>query len=144
MGMQLWLIYAAITAVFLASADCFIKAAAGRISSSLGLLVYGACTFATGLGWVLLERLRGITLHAQPVAFLYALGVGFSFSAVTVGLYATFGAGAPISLASPFVRLAGLVIASIVGLTLFNEPLTLRYVFGMVLVFGGLYLILTR
>lgn len=144
MGMPAWLIYAAITAFFLASADCFIKLASGRLSSSLGLLVYGACTFATGLGWVFLDRFRGVPLHAQPVAYLYALGVGVSFSAVTVGLYATFGAGAPISLASPFVRLAGLVIASVVGLTLFNEPLSLRYLLGMVLVFGGLYLIITR
>lgn len=144
MGIPVWVIYASITAFFLASADCFIKLASGRISSSLGLLIYGACTFATGLGWVLLERFRAIPLHAQPVAYLYALGVGVSFSAVTVGLYATFGAGAPISLASPFVRLAGLVVASIVGLTLFNEPLTGRYVLGMVLIFGGLYLVLTR
>lgn len=142
--MPAWLIYAAITAFFLASADCFIKLASGRLSSSLGLLVYGACTFATGLGWVFLDRFRGVPLHAQPAAYLYALGVGVSFSAVTVGLYATFGAGAPISLASPFVRLAGLVIASVVGLTLFNEPLSLRYLLGMVLVFGGLYLIITR
>lgn len=144
MGIQLWLIYAAITSFFLASADCFIKLAAGRISSSLGLLIYGACTFTTGVVWVLLERVKGIPLHAQPVAYLYALGVGVSFSAVTVGLYATFGAGAPISLASPFVRLAGLVIASVVGLTLFSEPLTLRYVIGMALVFVGLYLIISR
>lgn len=144
MGIQLWVVYAAITAFFLASADCFIKLAAGRISSSLGLLLYGACTFSTGLIWVFLERLRGIPLHAQPVAYLYALGVGISFSAVTVGLYATFGAGAPISVASPLVRLAGLVVASIVGITLFGEPLTLRYVLGMALVFAGLYLILTR
>jgi bacterial/archaeal transporter family protein len=144
MGISSWWTYAAITAFFLASADCFIKLAAGRISSSLGLLIYGGCTFTTGLVWVLLERIRGIPLHAQPVAYLYALGVGVSFSAVTVGLYATFGAGAPISIASPLVRLAGLVVASVVGLTLFNEPLTLRYVLGMALVFGGLYLIMTR
>lgn len=144
MTFHIWLVYATITAFFLAAADCFIKLAAGRISSSLGLLIYGACTFTTGIAWVLLERFRGIPLHAQPVAYLYALGVGISFSAVTVGLYATFGAGAPISIASPLVRLAGLVVASIVGLTLFGEPLTARYVIGMLLVFGGLYLIITR
>jgi bacterial/archaeal transporter family protein len=144
MGIQVWLIYAMVTAFFLASADCFIKLASGRISSSLGLLIYGACTFTTGIVWVLFERLKGIPLHAQPIAYLWALGVGVSFSAVTVGLYATFGAGAPISLASPLVRLGGLVVASVVGLTLFNETLTVRYVLGMVLVFGGLYLIVTR
>jgi transporter family protein len=144
MKLQTWIIYASVTAVFLAAADCFIKLAAGRISSSLGLLVYGGCTFATGLVWVLSQRLHNVPLNSDPLGFFYALGVGVSFSAVTIGLYATFTAGAPISLASPLVRLGGLVVASIVGFVLFREAITLRYITGMILVFLGLYLILTR
>lgn len=144
MSLQPWLLYAGITTIFLASADCFIKFAAGRISSSLALLLYGGCTFATGLTWVIIDRLRGTPLHAETAAIFYALAVGICFSGVTVGLYATFGAGAPISVASPLVRMGGLVIASIVGLTMLGEPLTLRYTIGVLLVFGGLYLVLTR
>jgi len=144
MRVQLWIIYASVTAVFLAVADCFIKLAAGRISSSLGLLVYGGCTFATGLVWVFSQRLQNIPLNTDLLGFFYALGVGVSFSAVTIGLYATFNAGAPISLASPLVRLGGLVVASIVGFVLFREGLTVRYIAGMLLVFLGLYFILTK
>jgi drug/metabolite transporter (DMT)-like permease len=144
MRVQLWIIYASVTAVFLAAADCFIKLAAGRISSSLGLLVYGGCTFATGLVWVFSQRLQNIPLNTDLLGFFYALGVGVSFSAVTIGLYATFNAGAPISLASPLVRLGGLVVASIVGFVLFREGLTVRYIAGMLLVFLGLYFILTK
>lgn len=144
MGVQPWVLYAGITAFFLALADCFIKFAAGRISNSLGLLLYGACTFATGLTWVIIDRIRGASLQAETAAIGYALGVGICFSGVTVGLYATFGAGAPISVASPLVRMGGLVIASIVGVTMLGEPVTLRYGIGVLLIFGGLYLILTR
>lgn len=144
MSVQPWILYAGVTAFFLALADCFIKFAAGRISSSLALLLYGGCTFATGLGWVIMDRIRGVSLQAETAAIFYALGVGISFSCVTVGLYATFGAGAPISLASPLVRMGGLVIASLVGLTMLGEPLSLRYGMGVLLIFGGLYLILTR
>ena len=144
MRMNLWIIYASVTAVFLAAADCFIKLAAGRISSSLGLLVYGGCTFATGLVWVFSQRLQNVPLSLDLLGFFYALGVGVSFSAVTIGLYATFTAGAPISLASPLVRLGGLVVASAVGFVLFREELTVRYIAGMLFVFLGLYLILTR
>jgi bacterial/archaeal transporter family protein len=144
MKVHLWIIYASITAVFLASADCFIKLAAGRVSSSLGLLVYGGCTFATGLLWVLSQRLNNIPLNYDLWGLFYALGVGVSFSAVTIGLYATFTAGAPISLASPLVRLGGLVIASIIGFVIFHEAITVRYIAGMLLVFSGLYLILTK
>jgi bacterial/archaeal transporter family protein len=144
MKVHLWIIYASVTAVFLAAADCFIKLASGRISSSLGLLVYGGCTFATGLVWVLSQRLQNVPLNSDLPGFFYALGVGISFSAVTIGLYATFTAGAPISLASPLVRLGGLVIASVIGFVIFREGLTVRYIAGMFLVFLGLYLILTR
>lgn len=144
MGIQPWMLYAGITAFFLAFADCFIKFAAGRISSSLGLLLYGGCTFTTGISWVIIDRLRGVSLQAETAAIFYAFGVGICFSGVTVGLYATFGAGAPISVASPLVRMGGLVIASLVGLTMLGEPLTLRYSIGMLLIFGGLYLILSR
>jgi drug/metabolite transporter (DMT)-like permease len=139
-----WISYALGTAVALATADFCIKIASGKISNSLGLLFYGSCTFLTGVIWVLLDRTRGVDLYAQPVGMLAAAGVGVAFSAVTIGLYITFGAGAPISLVSPIVRLVGLLIASIAGILLLHEPLTIRYITGMVLAFSGVALIITR
>lgn len=139
-----WILYASFTALFLALADSFVKFASGRLSNSVALLIYGGCTFATGLGWVMVQYFRGVPLGAQPAGIIYALGVGVSFSAVTVGLYLTFGAGAPISVASPFIRLGGLVIASLVGLTILGEPFSLRYAAGMLLIFVGLYLVVLR
>lgn len=139
-----WISYALGTAVALATADFCIKIASGKISNSLGLLFYGSCTFLTGVIWVLLDRTRGVDLYAQPVGILAAAGVGVAFSAVTIGLYITFGAGAPISLVSPIVRLVGLLIASIAGILLLHEPLTIRYIIGMVLAFIGVALIITR
>ena len=139
-----WIPYALGTAVALATADFCIKIASGKISNSLGLLFYGSCTFLTGVIWVLLDRTRGVDLYAQPVGILAAAGVGVAFSAVTIGLYITFGAGAPISLVSPIVRLVGLLIASIAGILLLHEPLTIRYIIGMVLAFSGVALIITR
>ncbi|MBW2027949.1 MAG: hypothetical protein JRH06_04810 [Deltaproteobacteria bacterium] len=128
----------------LASADICIKFAAGKLNNSLGLLFYGACTFLTGLTWVLLDYLKGATFQVELRGLLAAIGVGVSFSLVTVGLYITFRAGAPISLVSPFVRLGGLLVASLVGLTLFQEAFSWRYAIGMVLSMTGVYLIVTR
>jgi drug/metabolite transporter (DMT)-like permease len=61
-----------------------------------------------------------------------------------LGLYVTFGAGAPISLASPLIRLTGVLIASLVGIAWLREPLTARYLLGFALVCVGVYLIITR
>ena len=139
-----WIAYATGTAVALAAADFFIKLAAGRLSNSLALLLYGSCTFITGLAWVLLDKIRGVDIQAQASGVLAAIGVGVAFSCVTVGLYMSFWAGAPITLVSPFVRLGGLLVACLAGFVLLHEPLTGRYVIGMVLAVSGGYLIITR
>ena len=139
-----WIPYAIGSAVALAAADFFIKMASGKLSNSLGLLIYGSCTFVAGLSWFLLDKARGLSVQAQTAGILFATGVGVSFSLVTVGLYLTFGAGAPISLASPLIRVGGLIVASLAGLIILNEPLTLRYTAGMVLAVCGVYLIVTR
>lgn len=139
-----WLPYAVVTAITLAAADTLVKLASGKLSNSVAMLLYGICTFLVGLSWVLWQRTHGVPQYAQPVGILAALGVGIVFSFVTLGLYATFGAGAPISLASPAIRLGGLVLVSLVGLTVWREPLTWRYIAGMLLACGGIYLIITR
>ena len=139
-----WIIYAIIAAAGLAAADVCLKLAGGRISSSLGLLIYGSCTFSMGVGWFLWQRFNGVVHQAQASAVLASVGVGVSFCLVTAALYATFAAGAPISLASPFIRLGGLLVASIAGVMLWGEPLTLRYAIGLLLACGGVYLIITR
>ena len=139
-----WISYAIGSAVALAAADFFIKMAAGKLSNSLGLLIYGSCTFIAGLSWVLLDKIRGVGLHAQTVGVVSATGVGVSFSLVTICLYLTFGAGAPISLGAPFIRLGGLIIVSLAGLFILHEPLTWRYAIGMILSISGVFLIITR
>ena len=139
-----WILYASIAALALAAADIFLKVAAGRISNSLGLLLYGGCTFSMGLGWVLWQRIHGVTQHGQTGGVLAAIGVGITFCIVTAALYATYGAAAPISLAFPFIRFSALLLASLAGFLLWHEPLTLRYVIGIVLACSGVYLIITR
>jgi drug/metabolite transporter (DMT)-like permease len=139
-----WILYAIGTALALAGADFFVKLTSGKISNSLALLIYGCCTFLTGLIWVLWQRFRHVQQFAQPTGVLTAIAVGVLFSAVTLGLYITFGAGAPISRASPLIRLSGLLLASLAGILLLHEPLTPRYAAGVILACLGVYLIITR
>jgi len=139
-----WIVYGAASAVALAAADIFIKLAAGRVSNSVGVLCYGSCTFSMGLAWFLWQRMNGVAQHAQPSGIFAAMGVGVSFCLVTVALYAMFEAGAPLSIASPLVRLGGLLVASVVGLLFWHEPLTPRYALGIILACSGVYLIVSR
>lgn len=139
-----WMPYALATVVALASADLLVKLAAGKLSNSVAMLLYGTCTFLFGVGWVLWQRAHNVTLHAQTSGIVAAVAVGVAFSFVTLGLYASFGAGAPISVASPLIRVGGLLLASLVGLLWLQEPFSWRYGLGMLLALSGIYLIITR
>lgn len=139
-----WVIYASGAALALAVADVFVKLASGRIPNSLALLLYGTVPFLIGTIWVLVERGKGAPFIIQPPAIIYGIGVGVTYTLVTICLYLAFQAGAPLSLASPLVRLGGLVVASAVGILLWKEPLTARYLAGLVLACAGLYLMMTR
>ncbi len=142
--MATWVIFALITSLALACADIFVKLAAGKLSNSLAMLIYGICTFAFGLIWVVWQRVQGGTQFAQTSGVFAAAGVGLAFSFVTLGIYITFGAGAPVSQASPTIRLSGLLLASLIGLLFFREPFTPRYMAGALLAIAGVYLIVTR
>lgn len=139
-----WMPYAAVAAAALAAADVFVKLAAGKVPNSLGTFIYGTVAFAVGLTWFLVDRARGGTSPSSTAGMVYALGVGVAFSAVTVALYGAFRAGAPLSVTSPLVRLSGLIVASLCGVLIWNEPVTPRYVIGLCLAAAGVYLIVTR
>ncbi len=139
-----WIAYAGFTALALASADLCVKLASGRLSNSLGVLIYGGCTFLVGLGLTGWQWWRGGPMYAQAAGVLAAIGVGVSFASVTLGLYVTFGAGVPVSVGAPVIRIGGIIMASLAGIALFHEPVTARYLAGMLLVCSGLYLLIWR
>jgi drug/metabolite transporter (DMT)-like permease len=139
-----WIHYALAAALALAVADVLVKFAAGKLPDSLGMLLYGIVPFAAGLAWVIAERDRWKEVTPYGPAVAGALGVGVMFTTVTYCMYAAFRGGAPISLASPLIRLGGLIVASLAGLLFWKEPLTIRYALGVLLVCSGMYLMVGR
>ena len=138
-----WLPYALICSIFLASADFFVKLASNKISSSMGMLVYGATTFTVGMIWVGYLKFTKQPLLITSSGLLYAIAVGVAFSAVTTLLYITF-ARVSVSLGSPTIRLMGILIASLLGILLLHEPFTWRYLIGLILTIVGVALIVFR
>lgn len=139
-----WTYYALAAAIALAAADLLVKAAAGKLPDSLGMLLYGITPFLTGVIWVFIDRNRFTVSSGKSSAIFYAIGVGVMFTLVTFCMYAAFWSGAPISLASPLIRLGGLLVASVAGIFFWHEPFTMRYALGVVLACAGLFLMVTR
>jgi transporter family protein len=139
-----WLPFAVGAAVALATADFSVKLAAGQIGSQIGALIYSLTTLVIASGWVLISRANGAALKFTPEGLLPALVTGVAFAFVTIFLYLTFATGVNISLAIPTIRIAGILLASALGVLLLGEPLTWRYVAGVALALAGIYLIATR
>jgi len=138
-----WFPYALLCSIFLASADFFVKMASNKISSSMGMLVYGATTFIFGTIWVGYLKLTKQPLHFTQPGLLYSIAVGVAFSCVTILLYLTF-ARVNVSLGSPTIRVMGLLLASMLGILLLREPFTWRYLIGLILAVVGVTLIVFR
>ncbi len=138
-----WLPYALLCSIFLATADFFVKLASTKISASMGMFIYGATTFVFGLAWVSYLKITGQPLLVTRTGLLYSFAVGLAFSLVTMLLYLTF-ARVSVSLGSPTIRLMGILIASLLGLLILHEPITWRYVLGLILTIAGVTLIVLR
>ena len=138
-----WLPYALLCSIFLASADFFVKLASNKISSSMGMLIYGATTFTIGLTWVGYMKVTKQPLLITQQGVLYALAVGIAFSAVTLLLYVTF-ARVNVSVGSPTIRVTGILLTSMLGILLLHEPFTWRYLIGLLLTVAGVALIVFR
>lgn len=139
-----WVLFALVAALVNALGDFFLKLAAGKVTNCLGVLIYGCCTFLTGLVWTAVQWRQGEQLFVKPAGAAAGLGVGICFGISAIAFYGTFGRGAPVSIASPFIRLGGLLAASALGILILREDLTPRYVIGLALAIAGVYLIVTR
>jgi len=138
-----WLPLALACAAFIAAADFFIKLASTKISSSMGMFIYGATTFTVGLIWVSYLKITGESILITKQGVWYAFAVGLAFSCVTLLLYLTF-ARVNVSIGSPTIRVMGIVIASILGVLILREPITWKYVLGVLLTIAGVGLIVFR
>jgi len=136
-----WLLFVGAAMVCLATADFCLKMASTRISGPLAALIYGLFAFLVALLWVLVARSRGAVFRFSWTGALYSVFVGIFFGLVVVFVYQTFAAGAPISLASPLIRVGGIILTSLAGILILREHITPRYVLGFLVSLLGLYLV---
>lgn len=127
----------------LALADFCIKQSSGRISPSLGTLIYAVTTIAIPLVWTLWTEAQG-GLQVTQEGVLWSIGTGIAFSVFTGMIFFVFSAGVNLSIGSPVIRMGGIVIAATLGILVFREGINWQYVIGFVLAAIGIFLVVTR
>jgi len=137
-----WLLAIAAMGI-IALADFSTKQSAGKISPSLGTLIYAVTTIAIPLVWTLWTRSNG-GLEITREGVLWSMAVGVCFSLFTGLMFLLFSQGVNLSIGSPLVRMGGIVIAATLGIVVFREGFNLQYLFGFLLTAAGIVLIVTR
>ena len=127
----------------IAFADLSTKQSAGKISPSLGTLIYAVTTIAIPLVWTLWTSSNG-GLQITREGVLWSLSVGVCFSVFTGLMFLLFSQGVDLSVGSPVVRMGGIVLAATLGIVVFREGFNLQYLLGFVLAAVGILLVVTH
>ncbi|HEX7594290.1 MAG TPA: hypothetical protein VF429_08985 [Anaerolineae bacterium] len=137
------IVLAIIAMGIIALADLSTKQSAGKISPSLGTLIYAVTTIVIPLGWALWTRANG-GLQVTRDGVLWSIAVGISFSIFTGLMFLLFSQGVNLSIGSPIVRMGGIVLAASLGILVFREGINLQYVIGFLFAAFGIFLVVTR
>ncbi len=127
----------------LAWADFSVKQGSGKISASLGTLVYAMTAALIAAAWTLWSHYNG-GLSATREGVLWSISTGIAFGIFTGVLFLMFNAGVNLSIGSPVVRMGGIVLAATLGVIVFREGMNLQYLMGFALAAIGIYLVVTR
>jgi uncharacterized membrane protein len=137
------IVLAIIAMGIIALADVSIKQSAGKISPSLGTLIYAITAVAIPLVWTLWTNWNG-GLQITNEGVLWSIATGIWFSIFTGLLFLVFAQGINLSIGSPVIRMGGIVLAATLGIIVFREGINLQYIIGFILAAAGIFLVVTR
>ena len=129
--------------VILALADFSIKQTAGKITPSLGTLIYAVVTIIPPAIWVLWTRAQEPLMLTRD-GVLWSIVTGLAFGVFTGLLFLIFSQGIDLSIGTPVIRMGGIVLAATLGILVFREGFNWQYLIGFALAAIGIFLVVTR
>lgn len=140
-----WLVFAILTIICYAVFDLFVKLSGERIHAGLGGFLINLVATIVLLIFIIFLRLRGENIPSpKPHGVLYAILAGIAVGFTTIFFMKMFAAGVNLSIGIPFVRIGIVLLASILGVVLLKEGITLRYLLGFAFALIGLYLLVAK
>jgi uncharacterized membrane protein len=124
-------------------ADFALKRASGRISPSLGTLIYAVSAMFPPLVWTVWTRAHYPLLVTRD-GVMWSVLTGFAFGAFAGLLFFLFSQGVNLSIGTPVIRLGGIAFAALLGIIVLREPFDVRSLIGFVFAAIGITLIATR
>lgn len=135
-----WLPLALLTALSFGLYNVFIKVGSTRIEQVLGAVVLQVVATLLGAGFLLYLRLTGAPLFASGAGLLYSVLAGACVGLAEILSFVVFARGAPASAGTPIIMGGAVLVATLVGMTLLKEGLSLSRLGGVALIAIGIAL----
>ncbi|MEJ7663536.1 MAG: EamA family transporter [Hymenobacter sp.] len=139
--MTTWLPLALLTALCLAGYNFFIKLAADSLPPAVGAVVLQLVAAGLGAAWLLRLWLAGQPLAVSGRGLGLAALAGLSVGLAEMLTFVVFQRGVPASVGTPVIVGGSVLLASLLGLAVLRESLTLGQVGGLALIVVGIGLL---
>ncbi|MFH1312639.1 MAG: hypothetical protein ABIJ00_05375 [Candidatus Eisenbacteria bacterium] len=140
--MESWRIATFIAAVLYGLHNVFTKLASGKISDQFGGLVLEFTPAFLILGYIAISGFGGTNLlNLSKAGLLFSVIAGVCMGIGTVLYFAIFRLGGSLSVAGPLVLVGGVLTMSAVGVTFFEEGMSLPKAIGLPLGIASLYVL---
>jgi len=138
-----WLIYALVTAFLYAVFDVFVRLSSDKISPITGAVWMNTVAALTVSIFFIYNYIIGTKLlEVKQHGWLFARLAGISVGLLSMTFIRVFAEGANVALGITVVRAVGIVIATLIGVLILKEDITLRTAFGILLSVVGVYMVI--
>ena len=138
-----WLIYALVTAFLYAVFDVFVRLSSDKISHITGAVWMNTVAALTVSIFFIYNYIIGTKLlEVKQHGWLFATLAGISVGLLSMTFIRVFAEGANVALGITVVRAGGIVIATLIGVLILKEDITLRTAFGILLSVVGVYMVI--
>ena len=139
-----WILLALTSALTFSLADLFGKLSSDKLNPYLGTFIINLSAALILLIPLTYFYLKGENIFAvKPPGIQYAILAGISVGIASLFMFKTFATGVNLSISVPVVRTGMVITATILGVVLLKEGISLKAILGIGFAVVGIYLVST-
>jgi uncharacterized membrane protein len=140
----MWVIYAFATIICYSFFDVFLKMSSDKMHSSMNNVIVNIVAFFVGLVYLWYAKMQGEKVFSiKEGGMIPAVLAGIAVGLAGIFFVKMFASDVPVSLGVPIVRIGMVIGATMLGVFLLKEGLSIKLTFGALISLVGLYLIMT-
>lgn len=140
-----WLAYALATVVFYSLFDYFLKLSVGKLHDGTAGFIINLVSALVLVVFMIYSRSTGEAIWPpKPGGVMYAVVAGLAIGVATITFIKMYATGTNLSVGVPIIRIGTVVLASILGIVLLKEGISVKYVIGSVVSLVGFYIMLGK